>query len=153
MHYGHRETNEKTMNPTTAPTTTTGSIGLLTKLSKVVFRRATEETIGLRLKQLMALEHLRDNDSCLQQGLAEMLMLDANNCVLLLNELDDAGYVERRRDPEDRRRHIVEITPTGLEILAEGERRLEDLEHEVLGKLSAAERRALHDLLAKALDE
>lgn len=141
------------MNPTTAPKSTTGSIGLLTKLSKVVFRRATEETIGLRLKQLMALEHLRDNDSCLQQGLAEMLMLDANNCVLLLNELDDAGYIERRRDPEDRRRHIVEITPAGVEALSEGERRLEDLEHEVLGKLSEAERGRLHDLLAKALDE
>jgi len=142
------------MNPTTAPTTATGSIGLLTKLSKVVFRRATEETIGLRLKQLMALEQLRDQKgTCLQQGLAEMLMLDANNCVLLLNELDDAGYVERRRDPQDRRRHIVEITPTGEEVLAEGERRLEDLEDEVLGKLSATERRQLHDLLAKALAE
>jgi DNA-binding MarR family transcriptional regulator len=105
----------------------------------------------MRLKQLMALEHLRDNDSCLQQGLAEMLMLDANNCVLLLNELDEAGYVERRRDPEDRRRHIVEITDAGREALAEGERRLEDLEDEVLGHLSAAERRQLHGLLAKAL--
>lgn len=142
------------MSPTTAPTPTTGSIGLLTKLSKVVFRRSNEETIGMRLKQLMALEQLRDQKgTCLQQGLAEMLMLDANNCVLLLNELDDAGYIERRRDPEDRRRHIVEITPAGLTALSEGERRLEDLEHEVLGKLSGAERRQLHDLLAKALDE
>ena len=143
------------MNPTTAPTTAaTGSIGLLTKLSKVVFRRATEETIGLRLKQLMALQQLRDQKgTCLQQGLAEMLMLDANNCVLLLNELDDAGYVERRRDPEDRRRHIVEITAAGEEVLAEGERRLEDLEDDVLGKLTAEERRRLHGLLAKALAE
>ena len=142
------------MNPTSAPTSATGSIGLLTKLSKVVFRRATEETIGLRLKQLMALEQLRDQKgTCLQQGLAEMLMLDANNCVLLLNELDDSGYVERRRDPQDRRRHIVEITPAGEEVLAEGERRLEDLEDEVLGKLSADERRQLHQLLAKALSE
>lgn len=142
------------MNPTTAPTTATGSVGLLTKLSKVVFRRATEETIGLKLKQLMALQQLRDQKgTCLQQGLAEMLMLDANNCVLLLNELDDAGYVERRRDPEDRRRHIVEITAAGEETLAEGERRLEDLEDEVLSKLTADERRRFHDLLAKALAE
>ncbi len=142
------------MNPTTAPTPATGSIGLLTKLSKVVFRRANEETIGMRLKQLMALEQLRDQQgTCLQQGLAEILMLDANNCVLLLNELDEAGYVERRRDPEDRRRHIVEITPAGLEALADGERRLEDLEDEVLGSLSAAERSKLHALLSKALAE
>jgi DNA-binding MarR family transcriptional regulator len=142
------------MNPTTAPTSATGSIGLLTKLSKVVYRRATEETIGMRLKQLMALEQLRENNcECLQQGLAEMLMLDANNCVLLLNELDESGYIERRRDPQDRRRHIVEITPAGLDALAEGERRLEDLEDEVLHSLSAAERRQLHDLLAKAFGE
>ena len=137
----------------TAQTTATGSIGLLTQLSKVVYRRATEETIGMRLKQLIALEHLRDNDSCMQAGLAQMLMLDSNNCVLLLNDLDDAGYVERRRDPEDRRRHIVEITPSGLEALADGERRLEDLEGEVLGNLDADERRRLRDLLAKALGE
>jgi DNA-binding MarR family transcriptional regulator len=139
------------MNPTTAPTQATGSIGLLTKLSKVVFRRATEDTIGMKLKQLMALEHLRDTSECLQQGLAEMLMLDANNCVLLLNELDDAGYVERRRDPEDRRRHIVEITAAGLDALTESQRRLDDLEDEVLAGLSSGERGRLHDLLAKAL--
>jgi DNA-binding MarR family transcriptional regulator len=142
------------MNPATAQqASATGSIGLLTQLSKVVYRRADEETIGMRLKQLIALEHLRDNESCLQQGLAQMLMLDPNNCVLLLNDLDEAGYVERRRDPQDRRRHIVEITPAGLTALTEGERRLDDLESEVLGKLDADERKRLRDLLAKALGE
>jgi DNA-binding MarR family transcriptional regulator len=142
------------MNPATAQqASATGSIGLLTQLSKVVYRRADEETIGMRLKQLIALEHLRDNESCLQQGLAQMLMLDPNNCVLLLNDLDEAGYVERRRDPQDRRRHIVEITPAGLTALSEGEHRLDDLESEVLGKLDADERKRLRDLLAKALGE
>lgn len=135
------------MNPATA----TGSIGLLTQLSRVVYRRATEEVIGMRLKQLIALDHLRDTDSCLQQGLGQMLMLDPNNCVLLLNELDERGYVERRRDPQDRRRHIVEITPAGLAALEEAERKLETLEDEVLGNLDQAERVQLHDLLTKAL--
>jgi DNA-binding MarR family transcriptional regulator len=135
------------MNPATA----TGSIGLLTQLSRVVYRRATEDVIGMRLKQLIALDHLRDTDSCLQQGLGQMLMLDPNNCVLLLNDLDSAGYVERRRDPADRRRHIVEITPAGLAALEEAERKLETLEDDVLGNLNQAERGQLHDLLTKAL--
>jgi DNA-binding MarR family transcriptional regulator len=135
------------MNPATA----TGSIGLITQLSRVVYRRATEEVIGMRLKQLIALDHLRDTDSCLQQGLGQMLMLDPNNCVLLLNELDERGYVERRRDPADRRRHIVEITPAGLEALEEAERKLETLEDEVLGSLTQAERVQLHELLTKAM--
>jgi DNA-binding MarR family transcriptional regulator len=135
------------MNPATA----TGSIGLLTQLSRVVYKRATEDVIGMRLKQLIALDHLRDTESCLQQGLGQMLMLDPNNCVLLLNELDERGYVQRRRDPADRRRHIVEITPAGLEALDEAERKLETLEDEVLGNLSQPERAQLHDLLVKAM--
>jgi DNA-binding MarR family transcriptional regulator len=135
------------MNPATA----TGSVGLLTQLSRVIYRRATEDVIGMRLKQLIALDHLRE-ETCLQQGLGQMLMLDPNNCVLLLNDLDQAGWVERRRDPADRRRHLVEITPAGRRALEEAERKLESLEDEVLGNLSAGERVRLHDLLAKALD-
>jgi DNA-binding MarR family transcriptional regulator len=140
------------MNPATKQASATGTISLLTQLSRVVYRRATEDVIGMRLKQLIALDHLRDNQSCLQQGLGQMLMLDPNNCVLLLNELDDAGYVERRRDPEDRRRHIVEITPAGREALKRAEHKLETLEGEVLGNLDQSERGELHDLVAKALD-
>jgi DNA-binding MarR family transcriptional regulator len=135
------------MNPATA----TGSVGLLTQLSRVIYRRATEEVIGMRLKQLIALDHLRE-ETCLQQGLGQMLMLDPNNCVLLLNDLDEAGFVERRRDPADRRRHLVEITPKGRRALETAERKLESLEDEVLGNLSTDERVRLHDLLAKALD-
>jgi DNA-binding MarR family transcriptional regulator len=135
------------MNPATA----TGSVGLLTQLSRVIYRRATEEVIGMRLKQLIALDHLRE-ETCLQQGLGQMLMLDPNNCVLLLNDLDESGWVERRRDPADRRRHLVEITPAGRQALEEAEGKLESLEDEVLGNLSGEERVRLHDLLAKALD-
>ena len=105
----------------------------------------------MRLKQLIALDHLRE-ETCLQSGLGALLMLDANNCVLLLNDLDEIGYIERRRDPEDRRRHLVEITPAGRKALAEAERKLESLEDEVLGNLTSDERARLHDLLAKALD-
>jgi DNA-binding MarR family transcriptional regulator len=136
------------MNPATA----SGNVSLITQLGRVIYRRATEDVIGMRLKQLIALDHLRANEACLQSGLGQMLMLDPNNCVLLLNELDNAGYVERRRDPADRRRHIVEITPEGRRALDEAEAKLEALEDQVLANLSPAERAQLHELLAKALD-
>ena len=135
------------MNPATA----TGNVSLITQLGRVIYRRATEEVIGMRLKQLIALDHLRSNDSCLQQGLGQMLMLDPNNCVLLLNDLDKSGYVERLRDPADRRRHIVQITPEGRRALEEAEAKLETLEDEVLCNLNKGERAELHGLLVKAL--
>ena len=140
------------MNPVTQPPQTTGTMGLLSQLNRVVYRRATEEVLGIKLKQLIALEILARNEGCLQQELGATLMVDPNNCVLLLNELDDHGYVERRRDPQDRRRHIVVITPSGVKALHKAEAKLEALEGEVLANLDAADREQLRDLLARAME-
>ena len=78
---------------------------LLTRLAKQVYRRSSEELLGMHLRLLMALSYVRDHDGCPQQELAEALCMDANNVVLLLNELEELGYVTRLRDPSDRRRH------------------------------------------------
>ena len=139
------------MNPTTHTPQTTGTMGLLSQLNRVVYRRATEDALGIKLKQLIALEILARNEGCLQQELGATLMVDANNCVLLLNDLDERGYVERQRDPRDRRRHIVVITPAGLKALAKAEEELEALEGEVLVNLDQADRDQLRDLLARAM--
>ena len=80
-------------------------------------------------------------------------MMDANNCVILLNGLEDEGMIARTRDPEDRRRHIVAITPKGYRALEKAEHELETLEDEVLGNLDRSERDQLRDLLAKALED
>jgi DNA-binding MarR family transcriptional regulator len=48
--------------------------------------------------------------------------MDANNVVLLLNELEDRGHIARRRDPTDRGRHRVELTPAGRRALMGAER-------------------------------
>jgi DNA-binding MarR family transcriptional regulator len=127
-------------------------MGLLSQLSRVAYRRATEDILGIKLKQLITLEILARNEGCLQQELGASLMVDPNNCVLLLNELDDHGFVERQRDPQDRRRHIVVITPAGMKALKKAEAKLEALEGEVLANLDPAERQQLRGLLARAMD-
>ena len=129
----------------------TGSMNLLTRLSRDVYRRATEDVIGIRLKQFIALDYLRELGGTTQQQLGETLHLDKNNCVILLNDLEEDGYVERRRDPRDRRRHLVEMTPVGEKALGRAEAKLETLEDEVIGELNSEERATLRELLAKAL--
>src|SRR3954447_12338371 len=129
----------------------TGSMNLLTRLSRDVYRRATEEVIGIRLKQFIALDYLREQSGTTQQQLGETLHLDKNNCVILLNDLEQDGYVARRRDPTDRRRHIVEMTPEGEKALEVAEEKLETLEEDVVGSLTAEERGTLAELLRKAL--
>src|SRR5215213_10444256 len=129
----------------------TGSMNLLTRLSRDVYRRATEEVIGIRLKQFIALDYLREQGGTTQSQLGETLHLDKNNCVILLNDLEEDGYVARHRDPTDRRRHLVEMTTDGEKALEEAEIRLETLEDEVIGSLTDDERATLGDLLTKAL--
>jgi DNA-binding MarR family transcriptional regulator len=131
--------------------TATGSIVLLTRLARVVYRRSTVELVGMGLKELGALAYLRDNTLSSQQALFEALCIDANSCVLLLNELESQGLVERRRDPQDRRRHLVTITDEGLEALERAEFAQGTIEDEVLGALTLEERSTLHRLLSQAL--
>ena len=129
-----------------------GSMVLLTRLSRLVYRRANEAVLGMSLKEYMALCSLRDQQNVTQQALCESIHLDPNNCVLLLNALEAAGLAERRRDPADRRRHIVVLTPDGRQALVHADRALETVEDDVLGMLSRDERATLHDLLLRAAE-
>ena len=128
-----------------------GSMVLLTRLAKQVYRRSNEELLGMHLRLLIALSYLRDHDGCPQQELAEVLCMDANNVVLLLNELEDMGHIARVRDPIDRRRHLVELTKQGVLALTRAERAQETIEDEVLQALDSSERASLWRLLTRAL--
>jgi DNA-binding MarR family transcriptional regulator len=128
-----------------------GTLAMVMHLSKAVHRASSEELLGMRLRQFLVLSYLRDRSPSRQQDLCETLMLDANNCVLLLNELENAGWTRRRREPQDRRRHVVELTEAGREALERARRAQETLEDDVLSALDADEREQLRSLLYKAL--
>ncbi len=135
------------------PTTTgTGTITALTRLSKLVHRRTPDDVLGIRMRDFWVLSYLMERDGVAQQDLADAMMIDANNLVLLLNEMEAAGFVLRRRDPDDRRRHIVEVTDEGRKAFARAERGREVIEDDVLSALSAEERETLRRLLIKALE-
>ncbi|HEX3434417.1 MAG TPA: MarR family transcriptional regulator [Solirubrobacteraceae bacterium] len=126
-------------------------MALLTRLAKQVYRRSSEDLLGMHMRHLMALSYVRDHDGGPQQELAEALCMDANNVVLLLNELEQLGFVSRLRDPSDRRRHLVGLTSTGAKALDKAEHRQETIEDDVLGALDPEERATLWRLLGRAL--
>ncbi len=123
---------------------------MLMRLATAIKKRSTEELMGLKLRQLMLLSHLSAGAPALQQHLCEALWLDPNNCVLLLNELEDVGYIERRRDPADRRRHVVDLTEDGRTALERAERAQDSLGDEIFAALSDEERATLRSLLSRA---
>ena len=131
--------------------TTPGTTVLLTQLTKQIYRRTSEEQLGMRLKEFATLAMLHGHSPIPQHELGELLCVDANNLVLLLNDLEAREFALRRRDPADRRRHLVEITEEGLRAFASAEKAIEGVEDEVLAPLTRQERTELQELLARAL--
>jgi len=129
-----------------------GLVSMFSQLSKALNRRASEELLGMRLKPYMALGYIRDHPGATQQELESVLFMDANGVVLLLNELEAAHHSIRRRDPQDRRRHIVEVTAAGRHALEKADKARESLEGEMLSGLTAEERATLRSLVARVLD-
>ena len=113
-------------------------------------RLRTEAVLGLRPRHLVALTVLRHLGGSTQQALATTLAMDGTNIVGLLNELAAEELIERRRSPEDRRCHLVELTDTGAEQLAKAECALAQVDDEVLGALDASQRETLYHLLQLA---
>ncbi len=137
----------------TADAPPAGTIVLLTRLARAVFVRSSVDLVGMNLRNLVTLAYLRDHPSVTQRTMTEDLSMDSNTGVLVLNDLEDLDYVERRRDPADRRRHVVDITDGGLEALEQAELAQGSIEDEILGGLSEAERMTLRQLLVKALEQ
>jgi DNA-binding MarR family transcriptional regulator len=141
------------MKPDSTAPPTTGTIVLLTRLARVVYRRSTVELVGMNLKNMGVLAYLRDHPGASQGTMTEDLGIDSNTGVLVLNDLEDLEYVERRRDPSDRRRHLVDVTDAGLAALEQAESAQGSIEDEVLGRLSESERATFRRLLVTALED
>src|SRR5881227_96944 len=122
---------------------------LMIKLGRITMHRFTEalEPFGIRPRHVAALIELRDRGELTQQSLCGQLHLDPTNLVAILNELEQRGYVTRRRDPEDRRRHLVEVSKKGIAVIEKVSEAMDGVEADLLGGLEPADRRRVEGLL------
>jgi len=79
-------------------------------------------------------------------------MLSSGGMTKRLDRLEDAGLVERRPDPSDRRGTLVGLTKQGEAVVDAALATHVGNEERLLQPLSASERRALDELLRKLLD-
>ena len=84
-----------------------------------------------------------------QRDLGARLGVDPSVLVALLNSLEDRDLVRRRRDPADRRRHIVEITAAGSTAVTKLDAAFGRVEDELFADLTSQERATLHALLTR----
>src|SRR5919109_200953 len=112
---------------------------LLKRLGHAAKERAMEayERTGLHPYHYAILLVLGEGSRETQGAIADTLGYDRGQLVGLLDELEDRGLVERRRDPNDRRRHLVRLTPDGKRMLKQLRALTREIEDEFLAPLTA----------------
>jgi DNA-binding MarR family transcriptional regulator len=87
-----------------------------------------------------------------QADLSRLTMIDGSDMVATINELTAQGLVERTPDPDDLRRNVITLTPTGRQHLRTLDRLVDSVQDALLAPLSAAERAQLVDMLSRVVD-
>jgi DNA-binding MarR family transcriptional regulator len=126
---------------------------LLAKIGKMAERWFTEELKPNELtpKHVGVLFQVRAQPTS-QQALIDSVGVDASKLVGLLNDLEDEGLIVRRRDPSDRRRHIVELSKEGRAQVAAADRAIAKVEERLFVGLGDEERAQLRRTLARVAD-
>ena len=114
-------------------------------------RMATLNQLGLAPMQSMALMQLRPGEPMPMSALASALMCDNSNVTGIVDRLEALGLVERHPAPHDRRVKTLVVTPKGVELRGEVERRM-SVPPPPLAELSDEDAAALLDILTRALD-
>lgn len=91
--------------------------------------------IGLSIPQFDVLSTLTEREGLTQQDLAERLYVTKGNVSGLIDRLVEAGLVERRAIPGDRRSYALHLTPAGTDLAARGIAAQEAYVARTLGRL------------------
>jgi DNA-binding MarR family transcriptional regulator len=128
---------------------------LLVQLGFHLARQFSERLapLGLEPRHAGMLTRLAAHEGLSQQALGELIGLNPTRMVFLVDELEQRGLVERRRNTADRRSYALYLTTQGRDTLhriqAAGDRH----QHEIGASLSKAERLDLASLLRRLAAE
>ena len=125
------------------------SLFLLKRLGMTAKQRSVDEyeRLGLNPYHHAILALLEGSAPETQAEIADALGYDRGTLVGLLDELEEQKLVERKRDPDDRRRQLVRITADGKRTLGKLRALARRLEDEFFAPLDAEQREQLHALL------
>lgn len=110
---------------------------------------ATLEPLGLRPSHFGVLTLIDSHPGSAQQELVTRSLIDPSSMVAVIDELEAMGLAERRRHPDDRRKHAVYLTARGRRTLQRAREAAARMAQEVFAPLDAGELETLRRLLRK----
>lgn len=123
---------------------------LMAQIVRLARRRAaTGHEAVHRLPRYAVLAVLAEFGPCSQRGVSDRLRIDPSDLVDVIDAIERDGHLVRERDPRDRRRYTVRITPAGRRALRATDERSRDWQQKFFEPLSTAELETLRDLLAR----
>ena len=128
------------------------SIGRLISDSARLMRRFFDDKvrrIGITTAQWQVLTTLRRNEGCNQGRLAELLEVEPITLCRMVDRLQEAGVVERRKSPTDRRVWQLYLTDRAFGLLEQLGPVIAEVQSESLAGLSNTEQETLRHLLGK----
>lgn len=105
------------------------------------------KALGLSVPQFDVLSTLTEAEGLTQQELAARLYVTKGNVSGLIDRLDEAGLVERRAIPGDRRSYALHLTEAGCRLAREGMTAQRDYVARTLGRLPEGQLAALESLV------
>jgi DNA-binding MarR family transcriptional regulator len=112
--------------------------------------------LGISMAQLNILFTLQREGEMTMSRLADVLNVSLSNATGLIDRIEERGFVERTRVPEDRRVVLIRVTPAGTRMLEEVDALSDDLLRGVLARLGRAQLAGVAQAVADlrvALDE
>jgi len=138
--------------PPALPDKLTRLTGFLVPRAYLRIREQSEAAlgaVGIAAKDVGTMAELAHIEPCPQQRLADALGVSGPAVVARVAELEKRGLIERRRNPEDRREHLLSLTTQGRTRLAEAIAALDRVQAEVTQQVGAEDVAELNRLLAK----
>ena len=130
-------------------------IGFLLARAHLVAREKADHAlaeVGLSMKGFAALATLVSDGAISQQRLSQRIRMDPATMVDVIDSLEQAGHIVRRRNPKDRREYALQTTARGRALLARAQRAIVGAERDTVRGLDPKEERVLLELLGRIAD-
>jgi len=118
------------------------------RLLRRFFNRKAQD-LGLTQAQWQILAYLFHSEGLKQAELANILEMQPISVARIVDRMEAAGWVERRRDPTDRRAFNLHLTEKAGPIFKDLKKHAMETRERALLGLSAGEREALFSILVK----